>query len=321
MGCFLAGNPRSDRAGEPGAASPCRGTHMTFRRGQKSDDLAALYARHLRYAAKMGWRAPTADRERALKLARLQAKGIVTVTQLLKRLPGLSPSLRQFAIEFIGLCDIHRAWPVLIELLSDRSNRAMCADVLSRLKSRGKATKYFRETGRRELASSTADRSWLEAVILGIGWTDEPRAAEVLVEIFERPDLPGWLRGNAGDKLGLSKCVRDRRTKLYRRCRAAALRGLHDQSVDVQFWSMYVIGSLATNYGLRRQARRGDFNQAIPKLRHMAKHDQRLAPGYWWPMSAEAVDVLACLETGQWQEPEAAERFKYSGARGESQRT
>jgi hypothetical protein len=285
-------------------------------RNSKTDDLVTLYARHLQYAAKKGWGSPAVNCKRARKLARLQAKDIVTVTQLLERLPGLSPGLRQFAIELIDLCSIHRAWPVLIELTSQRSTRVQSADVLSRLKSGGKATEYFREIGRRQLASSKPDLGWLEAVILALRWTNEPRAEEVLVEIFERPDLPGWLRGDAGDKLGLCKWVRDRRTKLYRRCRAAALRGLDDDSIDVQFWSMYVIGSLAT--GPRCDGKnRHDFEEAVPKLRLIAKHDHRLAPGYWWPMSAEAVDVIGCVQNGRWPDPEAAERCPYRGARGE----
>jgi hypothetical protein len=292
---------------------------MNDPRRSKADDLAALYARYLQYAAKRGWGSPALRRTRDRKLARLRAKGIVTVPQLLERLPRLSPSLRQFGIELIDLCSIHRAWTVLIEFTSQRSTRVQCADVLSRLKSGGKATEYFREMGSRQLGSSKPDLGWLEAVILGLRWTDEPRAEEVLVEIFERPDLPGWLRGDAGDKLGLCKWVRDRRTKLYRRCRAAALRGLDEDSIDVQFWSMYVIGSLATGPQCDGKNRH-DFEEAVPKLRQVAKHDHRLAPGYWWPMSAEAVDVIACIERGQWPEPEAAERCPYRGARGESQR-
>ncbi len=253
-------------------------------------------------------------------LGRLRAKGVVTVAQLLKRLPRLSPGLRQFGIELIDLCSIHRAWPILIELTSQRPTRLQCADVLSRLKSGGRAAEYFLARGRRELASPRPDLSWLQAVILGFGWTDEPHAEEILVDIFERPDLPGWLRGDAGDKLGLCKWVRDRRTKLYRRCRAAALRGLDEPSIDVQFWSMYVIGSLATGPRCDGKNKR-DFNEAIPKLRLIAKRDHRLAPGYWWPMSAEAVDVLTCIRIGGWPQHEAAERFPYRGVRGESPRT
>jgi hypothetical protein len=96
-------------------------------------------------------------------LARLRAKGIATVTQLLERLPGHVPTLASSLLSAAFI----RAWPVLIELMSDRSTRAPCADVLSRLKSRGRATEYFLDTGRRELSSSQPDRFQLEALTVG----------------------------------------------------------------------------------------------------------------------------------------------------------
>jgi hypothetical protein len=208
----------------------------------------------------------------------------------------------------------------LIASLADPSIRAQSADSLSRLKPQGRATAYFLEVGRRELASPKPDRSWLEAVILGIAGTSDRRAAELLVEIFERPDLPGWVRGDAGDNLGICDLVRDRRTTLYRRCRSAALRGLADESIDVCFWSMYVIGSLATDYGHNPRARACDFHAALPKLRRIAKRDRRLAPGYWWPMCGEASDVIHCIVKGRWPDPDAAERFPSRGLRGPSPR-
>jgi hypothetical protein len=290
---------------------------MVNRREPATDDLAALYGRHLQECKERDWGSPAVHRERARKLVRLGAKGVVTVPQLLERLPSLPPALRLFGIELVGLCDIHRAWPVLAALLPDRTLCARCADVLSRLKSQGKAQEHFLKIARRELSSPGPDRSWLEAVILGLGSADDRRAEEVLIEIFERTDLPGWIRGDADDKLGCGQHVRDRRKKLYRRCRAAALRGLGDESIDVQFWSMYVIGSLANDYGPGPRARARDFHVAIPKLRRIAKHDQRLSPGYWWPMSGEAVDVIACIVSGNRPNPDAAERFKNCGVRGE----
>ncbi|HUE16885.1 MAG TPA: hypothetical protein VMR25_22100, partial [Planctomycetaceae bacterium] len=52
-------------------------------------------------------------------------------------------------------------------------------------------------------------------------------------------------------------------------------------------------------------------------LRQIAKNDQRLAPGYWWPMSAEATDVITCIAEGHWPEPDAGERWMKNTARGE----
>jgi hypothetical protein len=294
---------------------------MLRRRGSSKNDLAALHTRWLEALARRGTVLPP-NRLRELKrqLARLRSRGITTVPRLLRRFRTLSPRLRlNVARDVIGLYEIHQAWPLLMEQLADPLVRVGYADLLSRLNTKGRATTYFLEAGRRELDSPEPDRDWLWAVILGLGGTCDRRAAELLVEIFERSDLPGWVRGEAGDKLGWRKPVLDRRTKLYRRCRAAALRGLDEDSIDVQFWSMYVIGTLASGSACDGRNRH-DFDEAIPKLRLIAKHDQRLAPGYWWPMSAEAVDVIACVETGQWPDPEAAERCPYHGARGESPR-
>jgi hypothetical protein len=207
-----------------------------------------------------------------------------------------------------------------MEQLCDPSVRVRYADVLSRLSTGGRATAYFLKVGRRELASPKPNRSWLEAVIFGLAGASDRRAAELLVEIFERTDLPGWIRGEAGDKLGFCAPVHDRRTMLHRRCRAAALRGLAEDSIEVRFWSMYVIGSLATAFEPSEKARKRDFQVTLPSLRQIARHDHRLAPGYWSPMSAEAFDVMTCIQTGSWPETDAGERFKNAGRRGESPR-
>jgi hypothetical protein len=49
-------------------------------------------------------------------------------------------------------------------------------------------------------------------------------------------------------------------------------------------------------------------------------NDHRLAPGIWWPLSAEAEDVIHCIETGQWLTPDAAERWPADGERGDFER-
>ncbi|MEX2285840.1 MAG: hypothetical protein WD648_02045 [Planctomycetaceae bacterium] len=216
--------------------------------------------------------------------------------------------------------EIRQAVPVLLDVMSDRTVRATCAHTLSGLEYNAKAIRRFIEIGNRELASDNPDRFWLEAVILGLGSTDDPRAAELLVTIFERVDLPGWVRGDAGDKLGCVGPVGDRRTQLFRRCRDAALRGLEDESIDVQFWSMYVIGSLAGEPYWGKRSSANPFKVALKKLRQIAANDHRLAPGYWWSMSSEAEDVICCIENGHWPENDAAERWKGHPERGESNR-
>ena len=178
-------------------------------------------------------------------------------------------------------------------------------------------TQAFLEIARRELTADSPDPDWLAAVIHGLGSSDDRRAADVLVTIFERLDLPGWLRGDAADKLGCNRFIRDRRTRLFRRCHDTAMHGLDENSIDVQFWSLYLIGSLSSDAFRRRHATPHDFRSALPRLRDIAANDHRLAPGYWWPLSAEAEDVICCIEKGHWPNPEAAERWMSNTNRGE----
>jgi hypothetical protein len=207
----------------------------------------------------------------------------------------------------------------MLDPKSGRGVRVACADALYRLKAGKRVTQIFIKIGKRELASGCPNRHWLEAVILGLGSPEDPAAVELLVNIFTRTDLPGWVRGDVADKLGCVGLVRDRRKKLFLRCRESALRGLNDASIDVQFWSMYLIMQLCGSFRSRQRPRANDFKSALPRLRQIAANDHRLAPGYWWPISAEAEDVIAAI-TGDRPELDTGERWLGSKARGESNR-
>jgi len=284
----------------------------------KPTNLKVLYSRFLkRGTEKPSARRVTVDRDRARKLDRLQKHGVITTVDLLESLPRLSPDLKLFGIELVRLLNVYQAVPVLIQMMSGENVRLACADTLSRLKPARKVTQVFLEIGTRELASLCPNRSWLNAVILGLNVSDDRRAIELLVTIFERSDLPGWVRGDAADKLGCANFVNDRRTRLFRRCRQGALRGLNDDSIDVQFGSMYLIGALCSHGTQERRTNLQEFKSALPRLRQIAKNDQRLAPGYWWPMSAEAADVINCIAEGHWPDPDAGERWVGNTARGE----
>jgi hypothetical protein len=279
-----------------------------------TDNLKVLYSRFLaRQGDEWCTRFATVCRERRRALKRLNKSGVVTVADLLARFPGLSTHGKQSGIDLIDLFDIRRATPVLLAALPDRSVRMMCAYVLGR-RNNGATAKVFLEIGRRELRSNQPNPDWLDAVVLALRHSDTIQSADLLVSIFERRDLPGRLRGDAGDKLGTNQHLRDRRTSLYRRCRDAALRGLSDDSIDVQFWSMYVIASQCNVAGSRRKID-NKFRAALPRLRELEK-DKRRAPGIWWPMSAEAEDAIACIENGIWPEPDAADRWQSPSDRG-----
>lgn len=293
-------------------------SQMSTQQNKRTSELAALYALFLAKESEE-WRTRCAVvcRDRAHGLARLRKQGVVTVADLLERLPSLGTSLQRFGIELTSLLELRLAVPVLLELMSDRSIRVDCAFAIYMLKPNKTVTRRFIEIGNRELASNTADRRWLEAVIQGLGSPDDRAGVELLVAIFERRDLPGWLRGDAADKLGCCHEIQDRRGKLFRRCRETALAGLRDESIDVQFWSMYLIGSLCSEKSSRRSSNLRDFASALAPLRRIAASDQRLSPGFWWPMSAEAEDVLGSIQTGMWPSQDAGERWLGNTKRGE----
>ena len=297
---------------------------MSGQRKKATGELASLYSRFVERQSEE-WRARCAYvcRERSRCLDQLNKRGVRSIADLLRRFPQLAPSLKHRGIDLICLLRIRRAIPVLLELMlhekSDRGLRVACADALYRLRAGNKVTKIFVDIGNRELGSSNPDRHWLEAVILGLGNPDDPAAVELLVKIFERSDLPGWLRGDAADKLGCVGLVHDRRRTLFHRCRETALRGLTDDSIEVQFWSMYLISQLCSGWASRQRLKFKDFESALPKLRRIALNDHRLSPGFWWPMSAEAEDTIGSI-TGQRPDLEAAERWPGNTARGESNR-
>jgi len=284
-----------------------------------TSELAALYSRYLAQESKKRrslCTVPGGDWSRQLE--QLKKRHVITVADLLARLPGLPPSLKYFAVELIGALEIYQAVPVLLDLMSDQAVRLLCASTLCFMKSGwGRLEQFFIRAGSRELASGSPDRDCLEAVVQRLGYSDNRRAVELLVTIFERADLPGWLRGDAADKLGCRPFICDRRTRLFRRCRDAAFRGLKEGSIYVQFGSMYLIGLLCSNWIPRRRSKPNGCEAALLILRKIASEDHRLSPGYWWPMSAEAEDVICCITKGHWPDPDAGERWRGNTKRGE----
>ncbi len=149
---------------------------------------------------------------------------------------------------------------------------------------------------------------WFEAVIRGLKLSriESLEGEEMLLTIYERTDLPGWVRG---DVLGCCSQLRDRRTRFFCRAWTTALNGLDDADIEVQFWSMYVLMQLAQNYSSNPKLANARFAVALPRLRQIAKTDHRLAPGYWWPMSAEAEDAIKAITTGRNGPNDAGERW------------
>lgn len=295
---------------------------MNRRRRPSTTNLKELYARSLnRHGEDFEKSASEFIRDNKRKLTRLEKRGVVTTGDLAEQLTQLPPKLTETGIHLSMVCEIREAIPALLELVSDSKWRNETARALYRFNSDHRVKSLFLNMGNEELGSATPDHSKLEAVVDGLKFCEDRRAVDLTISIFERTDLPGWLRGWAADALGCCAVVNDRRTTLFRRARNAAIGGLKSDSIDVQFWSMYLIASLS-NHGYpldkksQRARERNHFARALPRLCQIAKNDKRLAPGFWWPMFSEAEDAIGCITTGRWPDPCASERWPPGKTRG-----
>lgn len=145
----------------------------------------------------------------------------------------------------------------------------------------------------------------------------ESLVLDMPASIYLNEAVPGWLRGNAADAIGC-RYTPDRRTTFYKMIRDAAIRSIHSTDAGLCFESMYLMGlPVSINHHHHRGRRtHPHFQTAIPRLREIAAHDHRLSSGFWWPLSAEAEDVLFVIEHGCWPDPAAGERRDDSGTRG-----
>ncbi|MDX1968316.1 MAG: hypothetical protein SFV23_14155 [Planctomycetaceae bacterium] len=257
------------------------------------------------------------DRKHARQIRRLAQKGVATVGDLIVALPDLPASSQDLGIWLIFVLKIPRAASALRKLLLNPRVRVQVAWTLDFMRPRPNTDRILLKHGRRELDSAQPDRSWLDAAVQGLANSESAEAADMLVTIYERTDLPGRLRGDAADKLGCVSLVHDRRRRLYRRCRDGAMRGIFEDDIEVQFWSMYLLMILAKRNGRETHFIDRDLAPALPRLKQIAAEDHRLAPGYWWPMSAEAEDAISCIEHGCQLQPDAADRWIHNTERGE----
>ena len=259
------------------------------------------------------------DRENRRQIARLAARGVSTVNELIAVLPQLPPKLKEFGIWWFQVTRPRGAELTLLRMFHhDEPYRLACASALAMIGGR-RSIRQFLRVGATQLASKSPDRNWLAAVIQGIKFLHNPppEAEEMLLTIYERTDLPGWLRGEAGDALGCcGRLLCDRRTSLFRRAWRTAISGIDDADIEVKFWSMYVIMQLAQNYSSNRNRSNTMMTAALPRLREIAATDHRLAPGFWWPMSAEAEDAIAVIQSGNGLEVDAADRWHGQQERG-----
>ena len=256
------------------------------------------------------------DRKYSRLIATLATRGVTTMDELIAVLPTHSPKIKDFGIWWLQMTKTRRAESVLLRMLHDDPPfRLSCAHTLAQIGGQ-RSTREFVRIGKAQLASPSPDRKWLEAVIRGLTYGTTLEAEEVLLTIYERTDLPGWVRGYAGDTLGGCSQLSDRRTRFFRRALTTALNGLDDAAIEVQFYSMYILMQLAQNDYIKHKRSNACFAAALPRLREIARKDNRLAPGLWWPMSAEAEDAIHQIKTGNGLEKDAAERWLGNTERG-----
>jgi len=156
-----------------------------------------------------------ANAERTIR--RLSKRDVLTVRELIEQLPGFPLTLQNDALDLISRFDIHQATSVLLSLLPKKLICLAVSSALSLLPKSRRIVSTFVNIGQSELAANQPDLRLLWAVVLGLGVTDDLQATEIMLTIFERQDLPGWLRGDAGDKLGCHGLVHDQRNNLHRR--------------------------------------------------------------------------------------------------------
>ena len=256
------------------------------------------------------------DRKNAGQIKRLALHGVTTTRELVDALPRLPTGLRDFGIWWVSRVKARGAQDVLLQLFRDEPKcRLSCASALSFLGGK-KAAREFIQIGETQLAMPKPDSDWLYAVIQGLKFPECPRAEEILLTIFERTDLAAWLRGDAGDALSRCPQLEDRRTNFFRRAWKTAMEGIFDMEIEIQFWSMYVIANLALNDYSHSRRSNHRFHPALPQLHDMKANDHRFAPGLWWPMSAEAEDVICVINTGHWPEHDAGDRWNGNASRG-----
>ncbi len=251
------------------------------------------------------------------RLTQLERAGIRNIADLIANMPSLSTKTLDWVIQLCWLLKVKQAAPVLWQLMARPKLRMACAHAMGFL-AVNRFERKFAKLGQMELQNPRPDIRQLEVIVAGLRYAIGPEATEVMVSIFERPDLPGWIRGEVGDAIPSIGDVGKRRSKSFNRTVKAAIAGLDDSDINMQFWSMYALGSLACHYKrYPKPSINAIFQPALPKLREIAATDTRLAPGYWWPMSAEAEDAIGCIETGNWPQPDAGERWPSTGPRGE----
>ena len=122
------------------------------------------------------------------------------------------------------------------------------------------------------MALSDPDARARAIAVHALGYIDHQRCTDFLIErLLDDTELPD-VRAHAAEALTYQNMAH--RSRIL----AALLRAIHDNSIDVRFWTIYALGET------------GD-KQHIPLLQQIAETDQGVVAN-WWSIRDEAMDSI-----------------------------
>lgn len=107
---------------------------------------------------------------------------------------------------------------------------------------------------------------------------ESQRASETLVEILEDRGEYVEIRAEAAESLGYIWEWANRSHFVFRWVASRLMAALEEPEAEIRFWACYSLGVMRVR-------------KAIPALRGLAAHDDRLVTG-WWKVSEEATDAI-----------------------------
>ena len=200
---------------------------------------------------------------------------------LLRRLSTLQGEAFTAALQLVSDLKDREAVPVLIDLLAegDPQQAEPLAHVIATIGGRRACPGLLRVL----VESDQPQRRW--AALYGLTWLMDSRAFRPLLKLFRDPREPASLRAQAAEALTYLLSDVPSHDSPHDAAIDAFLAGLDDASTDVQFWSVYALGTL--------QARR-----ALPKLRLIACRADEGLTSSGNSVRDEAQDAIQVIEQG-----------------------
>lgn len=201
------------------------------------------------------------------------------LSELLCRLSTLQGEAFAAALHLVSDLKDRAAVPVLIDLLTagDPQQAESLAHVIATIGGQRACPGLLRVLAE----SDQPQHRW--AALYGLTWLMDSRAFRPLLKLFRNPHEPAHLRAQAGEALTYLLSDAPPHESQGEAAIDAFLTGLDDADADVQFWSVYALGTL--------QARR-----ALPKLRQLAQQAEDRLTSAGNSVREEAREALQVIE-------------------------